>query len=254
MEQTNSETGTEPVLTKKEQKAIKREEREAERNRRIRSRNLKKNLKRGIILAIVVFAVIGIGKMMQQSAATSAVVATESMIIKTDDWVKGSTESPVVLVEYLDFECEACGAYYPLVKRISEEYGDKVTFVTRYFPLPGHQNSMTSALAVEAAGRQGKYWEMHDLLFEEQKNWGERPAADPAIFEEYAKQLGLDMERFAQDIDSEEVRDRIIRDRDEGNRLGVNGTPSFFLNGNKIDNPRGYEAFIALLEGALQEY
>ena len=247
------ETEQQPNISKKERKAIKKQEREDERNRQNRNRNLKKHLKRGIILAIVVLSVVGIGKLMQQSATTSAVVSTEVLTVKADDWVKGNKDATVTLVEYLDFECEACGAYYPLVKRLSEEYADRVTFVSRYFPLPSHRNSMTSALAIEAAGRQGKYWEMHDLLFEEQQTWGELAAPDPAIFEGYAKQLGLDMERYAQDVNSEEARARIIRDRDEGTRLGVNATPTFFLNGEKLQNPRGYEAFVSLLEDVLQQ-
>ena len=178
-----------------------------------------------------------------QRPMTSANANTDLLTVVADDYTKGLVGSPVTVIEYLDFECEACGAYFPLVKRLSQEYNDKILFVVRYFPLPGHKNSMTSALAVEAAGRQGKYWEMHDLVFEEQKKWGERAAADPTIFERYAEQLGLDMERFTQDVGSQEVKDRVLRDRDAGTQLGVNGTPSFFLNGNKIQNPQGYEAF-----------
>ena len=112
---------------------------------------------------------------------------------------------------------------------------------------------MTSALAMEAAGKQGKYWEMHDLLFEEQQNWGERQASNPTIFEQYAEQLGLDIEQFKQDVDSQEVKDRVVSDRDTGIRLGVNSTPTFFLNGEKIQNPRGYEAFKSLLDEALKQ-
>ena len=90
-------------------------------------------------------------------------------------------------------------------------------------------------------------------MFEEQKKWGERPAPDPAIFEQYAEQLDLDMERFKQDVASTEVKDRVVRDRDAGNDLNVTGTPTFFLNDEKIQNPRGYEAFVALLEDALKQ-
>mgnify|MGYP001461620515 CR=1 FL=1 len=242
-----------PDLTKKERKEIKRQEREDERVRQIRKRQTKKYITRLVVLSVVVLSIVGVWKLMQQSATSSALVSSEVLQVQADDWVKGNIDATVTLVEYLDFECEACGAYYPLVKRLSEEYGDRVTFVSRYFPLPNHRNSMTSASAIEAAGRQGKYWEMHDLLFEEQQNWGELAAPDPAIFERYAEQLGLDMERFKQDVASEEVRNRIVRDRDAGSRLGISGTPTFFLNGEKIQNPRGYEAFVSLLEDALQQ-
>lgn len=110
---------------------------------------------------------------------------------------------------------------------------------------------MTSALAVEAAGRQGKYWEMHNLLFENQRDWGEKQAPDPKIFENYARNIGLDMEQYTRDIASPELKARIERDRKEGQKLGLSGTPSFYLNGKKIENPRGYEDFKALIQAEI---
>ena len=89
--------------------------------------------------------------------------------VASDDWIKGNKDASVTLVEYMDFECEACGAYYPLINQLEEEFKNEVRFVNRYFPLPGHKNGLLSALAVEAAGKQGKYWEMHDILFETKK-------------------------------------------------------------------------------------
>lgn len=139
-----------------------------------------------------------------------------------------------------------------MVKRLSEEYKDRVKFVVRYFPLPGHQNSMTSASAVEAAGKQGKYWEMHDIVFENQRDWGEKQNATPEIFEGYAKQLGLNFTKFQQDVTSQEVKNRIERDKNTGTKLGIQGTPTFFLNGKKIENPRGYEEFKKMLDDALK--
>jgi len=125
-----------------------------------------------------------------------------------------------------------------------------VKFVVRYFPLPGHKNSMTAASAVEAAGKQGKYWEMHDVVFENQRDWGEKQIATPVIFEGYAKQLGLDLTKFQQDVISQEVKSRIERDKNTGTTLGIQGTPTFFLNGIKIENPRGYEEFKKILDDA----
>ena len=95
------------------------------------------------------------------------------------------------LIEYLDFECEACGAYDPVVKKLQNEFSNDLLVVIRYFPLPGHKNSMTAALAVEAAGRQGKFWEMHDALFENQKSWGEKSAPDPELLLNMRKESGL---------------------------------------------------------------
>ena len=186
----------------------------------------------------------------EKKAVTTADSAT-LLAIAPDDYVKGNPEAPVTLVEYLDFECEACGAYFPVVQELAKAYPDDLKIVTRYFPLPSHRNSMTAALAVEAAGRQGKYWEMHDLLFTEQKNWGEKPAPTPAVFEAYAEQLGLNMEQFKADVASPEVKARVQRDFAAGEQLGNTGTPSFYLNGKKIENPNGLEAFKALIDAEL---
>lgn len=176
---------------------------------------------------------------------------TELTAIAPDDHTKGPENAPVVLIEYLDMECEACRAYYPLVKQLEQEYPDDLLVVKRYFPLPGHRNGMTAALAVEAAAQQGKYNEMHDLLFEQQPNWGEKAVANPSLFVAYAEQIGLDMEQYQTDVASDETRARVERDVESGLALGARGTPTFILNGKRIDNPQGYEAFIALIEAEL---
>jgi len=240
--------------SKKERKEERKKEKEVEQTRKIQTRKTKNFLTRNLVILAILASGFGLWRLSQQTTAPlSSADSADILQIKDNDWVKGNPNSTVTLIEYLDFECEACGAYYPLVKQLSEEYIDDILFVSRYFPLPGHRNSMTSALAIEAAGKQGKYWEMHDLLFEEQQNWGERPSAEPSIFEGYAERLGLDMERFKQDVNSQEAKDRVEEDRNAGVNLGVNGTPSFFLNGEKIDNPRGYEAFKSLLENSLNQ-
>ena len=182
-----------------------------------------------------------------------AVANKELLTVVQSDWVKGAENAQVTVVEYLDFECEACRVYYPIVKQLTADYKDKVKFVVRYFPLPGHKNSMTSALAVEAAGRQGKFWEMHDLLYEKQTEWGENGKATPEVFEKYAQELGLNMDQYKIDTKNSEVKKRITRDRDTGTALGVQGTPTFFVNGDKIPNPRGIADFKNLLDGFLNE-
>ncbi len=171
--------------------------------------------------------------------------------VTADDYTKGAPDGGVVLVEYLDFECEACGAYYPIVKGLEEQFGKEVTFVARYFPLPGHRNGLPAALAAEAAARQGKFWEMHDMLFERQKDWGEKQAQTPELFEGYASELGLDMEKFRVDVASAEVKARVQRDIDSGRALGVNSTPSFFLDGERLQNPQSEQEFWKVLETAV---
>jgi protein-disulfide isomerase len=177
---------------------------------------------------------------------------TAVLEIKANDWSVGPVDAKVTLVEYLDFECEACGAYYPLTTQLKEEYKDSMRFVVRYFPLPGHKNSKPSAYAVEAAGKQGKFWEMYNILFINQKNWGEGQVADQNIFEKYAVEIGLDIEQWKKDVASPEVAKRVEDSYKEAVSLGLQGTPSFFLNGKKITNPQGYDAFKKLIEAGLK--
>ncbi len=213
----------------------------------------------GIIIATVVLLIGGVffaSKMGSSNSPTSASAPVSDdqkklLEVVPDDYIKGNKEASVTLIEYLDFECEACGAYYPLVKQLAEEFKTDVRFVNRYFPLPGHKNGLPAALAVEASARQGKYWEMHDKLFAEQKNWGEKPAADPKIFEGYAQQIGLNMDQFKKDVASKEVKDRVERDKNSGTKLGVSGTPTFFLNGDKIPNPKTPEDFKTFINAAI---
>ena len=214
----------------------------------------------GIILLTVVVLIGGVFFASKMSSPSSSETSNSTPVsdeqkklleVVSDDYIKGNKEASVTIVEYMDFECEACGAYYPLVKQLSEEFKADVRFVNRYFPLPGHKNGLPAALAVEAAARQGKYWEMHDKLFAEQKNWGEKPAADPKIFEGYALQIGLNMDQFKKDLASKEVKDRVERDKNSGTRLGVSGTPTFFLNGNKIPNPKSPDDFKSFINTAI---
>jgi len=236
-------------MTKQERRELRQQEKREEELQRHHSRLIKKWTK----ILIMFFVALSIGGLVWYSATRPTTPTDELLSIKTDDWIKGNKDAQVTLVEYLDFECEACGAYYPLVKRLSEEYNDRVRFVIRYFPLPGHKNGLPAALAAEAAGKQEKYWEMYDMLFENQKSWGEKLSPDPSIFEGYAQELGLDLVKFKQDVNSQEVRNRVERDKSSGVKLGIQGTPSFFLNGKKIENPRGYDDFNALIQLAVDK-
>lgn len=143
-------------------------------------------------------------------------------------------DNNVTFVEFLDFECEACGAAYPFVEQLRKDYAGRVTFVARYFPLPGHRNSRTAAWAVEAAARQGKFEEMYQRMFETQRQWGEQQESMAPLFRTYAKDLGLDMAQYDRDVNSPSVVQRVQKDFDDGQALGVTGTPSFFLNGKKL--------------------
>lgn len=185
------------------------------------------------------------------SAPATSEETANILAVVSDDYVKGNPEANVTLVEYLDFECEACGAYYPLIKQLNTDFPSELRIVTRYFPLPGHKNSMTAALAVEAAAKQNKYWEMHDILFETQEEWGNKQVPTPQVFEEYARQLGLDIEKFKADVADPVTKTRVERDFDASEKLGNSGTPSLFVNGKRIDNPRSYDAFKALIQAEI---
>jgi protein-disulfide isomerase len=147
----------------------------------------------------------------------------------------GDPKAPVTLEEFGDFECPPCGVLHPILKGIETEYGPtKVRIIFREFPLvPNHVHALAAARAAEAAGLQGKFWEMHDLIYEHQKDWHEAFDVRP-IFEGYAKTIGLDVAQFARDNTSEIVERRIFLDGKRGHSLGVQGTPTVFLNGKEV--------------------
>lgn len=168
--------------------------------------------------------------------------------------VIGANSKGVVMVEYGDFQCPACGGYHPIVKQVVEKYKNDIKFQFRNFPLQQiHQNARAAARTAEAAGKQGKYWEMHDQLYSTQKNW-EQSTAVNTIFESYATQLGLNLEKFKTDFASTGVNETINADFAEGQRLGVDSTPSFFLQGKKIEElPRDVEGFSKLIDQAIKD-
>ncbi len=180
-------------------------------------------------------------------------LSVEDMKILPGDWVKGDINSNIVLIEYSDLQCPACGAYYPFMKQLTTEFGDKIAFVYRHFPLKQlHKHAEAAARAAEAAGKQGKFWEMHDILFERQQMWSAKLTVK-ATFSEYAKELGLDVDKFEKDADSLEIRGKVENNFLSGERNKVNSTPSFFLNGTKLQNPRGYEEFKEVINNAIKE-
>jgi protein-disulfide isomerase len=146
----------------------------------------------------------------------------------------GPERAPLVLEEFGDYQCPPCGAFYPEVEQLRADYGDKLRLVFRHYPLPqAHPYALVAAHATEAAGLQGKFWEMHDRIYRTQRDWSK--AADArAIFTSYAQALGLDMTRFAHDMASADVDARIVADHARGESLGVHATPTFFLNGREL--------------------
>jgi protein-disulfide isomerase len=167
--------------------------------------------------------------------------------------VRGNSNAPVTLEEFADFQCSACGAYHPELKKIEAEFGERLKVVFRENPLyPNHLYSIVAAHAAEAAGLQGEnyFWLMHDKLFENQKTWSEATDKDAAIllFVDYAKQIGVDPDRFMRDLNGEAVAQRLFQDGKRGHALGVEGTPTFFVNGKEAKGeswkPEGLRAMI----------
>lgn len=158
-----------------------------------------------------------------------------------------ATAQKVEILKYSDFQCPACRNVVPMEEQLESEFGDMVEITYKHFPLSGFQFSRLAAHSTEAAREQGKFREMHDLIFEHQAEWSRGNARE--IFESYAEQLNLDMEQFREDVESEEIAARVERDRQEGMRRMVNSTPTFFVNGRKLQqNPQNYEQFKSIVE------
>ncbi len=173
--------------------------------------------------------------------------------VAEEEWWRGNKDSTIHLVEYSDFQCPACATRQPLIEDIIQEFGQHIKLVYRHFPLNSiHDNAQAAAEASEAAGRQGKFWEMHDLLFQNQAEWEKKSSTEAvATFTGYALDLGLDIDKFIDDAESGSVSKAVNEDYDSGIDAGVNSTPSFFLNGEKI-NPRNHEEFRTLIREAIE--
>lgn len=164
-----------------------------------------------------------------------------------------SPEDPeVTVVEFLDFECEACGAAYPYVEDLRKVYGDRVEFVIRYFPLPGHLNSENAAVAVEAASRQGALEEMYTMMYETQIEWGEATESKAAVFRGYAESLGLDLAAYDEAVASPATLERVRADFNAGVELGVDQTPTFFVDDVPIELT-SFEDIEKAIVGALED-
>lgn len=216
------------------------------------------NKTKWIIFSVIVVAIIGgIIFLDKQNETTfkgdAAKVITEGPIA---DHVYGSADQRVVLIEYGDFQCPACGRMYPVIKQLKEKYKQQLTFVFRNMPLTNsHPNALAAATVAEAAGLQGKYYEMHDKLFEAQQAWsGASIAERTAVFEGYASELGLNIDNYRKDLSQNSVSAKIARDRATSRTFNANQTPTFVLDGQKIDETLSTdpEAFVKKIEDALK--
>ncbi|HET8864687.1 MAG TPA: thioredoxin domain-containing protein [Gracilimonas sp.] len=183
-------------------------------------------MKRGLFLFTIV-AVMFSGSLMAQETEVS--------------------EAKINLVKYSDYQCPACKYFVSIEERLKQEYGDDISITTKHFPLNMHEFAQLASRAAEAARVQGKYQEMHDLIFAGQEQWAQGNAE--AMFIGYAKSLDMDVEKFRSDLNSAEMQRIVMADKREGMNLNVNSTPTFYINGTRVEqNPRTFEAFKAIID------
>lgn len=202
------------------------------------------------ILAVLVVGFVGFlifnGQSDSNEPSNSAISASQH--------TQGAGNKNVTLIEYGDFQCPSCASYFPVLQQVKEKYGDDITFQFRHFPLTQiHQNAMAAHRAAEAASKQGKFWEMHDLLYERQNLWAQSSNAAQQM-EDYATELALNVDQFKTDYQSSDVNGVINADLAAGKEVEVTGTPTFVLNGQKIDSPEPtLEAFSKVIDEALSQ-
>lgn len=216
-------------------------------------RGMSTNLKMTIGLIVAALVAIGVTVYISKSGESTAAAtgANDERLVRPDSHkLSTAADGKVTLVEFLDFECEACGALYPQMERLRAEYGDRITFVVRYFPLPGHANGEPAARAVEAAAAQGKFEEMYQKMFETQSTWGEQQTSQDQVFLGFAAELGLDTAAFQAAFADPATAARVQKDQDDGISLGVDRTPTVYLNGEPVDGP-SYDSLKERIDKAL---
>ena len=230
-------------MTKREIKAMRR----MEKYERTRQGSNSSNLTKWIIIALgsaLFLAFFGFVIILIKQSKNKPVE------ISSAGWVRGSKDAKTTLVEYGDFQCPACRAAEPFIRSAMKDFDGRLKFVFKHFPLTSiHPNAMLAARAAEAAGRQNKFFEMHDWLYDNQDSWAGLSGADArAKMNDAAKALKLDTDQFTKDMDSREIADKISANQSEGINLGVNSTPTFYLDNKKIDNnPQNYDDFKKLI-------
>lgn len=203
----------------------------------------------GLIILLIVGVVVGVAWYKQSSAPTPAEAQ-----VRADSHMDGPADAKVTLVEFGDYQCPACGQAEPVIEQIRKDYADKsFRFVFRHFPLSIHPNAPVAAEAAEAAAAQGKFWEMHALLYQNQSSWSE--ASDPVgQFTQYAKQVGVaDIAQFEREVKGASYATRIRADQKDGNSLSVQVTPTFFLNGQKLEGVQAYDDLKQKIDSLLEQ-
>jgi protein-disulfide isomerase len=197
-----------------------------------------------VVLGIIVVLLLG-GAIWYSSKVTS----TSNEGVTITEHIKGNKDATVTLVEYSDLQCPACASFQPVLQTVLDTYGDRLRFEYKHFPLPIHQYAQQAAIAAEAASQQGKFFEFHDKLFAEQKTWSASPVPQ-TFFVAYATDLGLDVELFKRHLKSSLLRDKVKQDLEDARKLELTGTPTFFLNGKKMEFD-SFESFVNQIAQAI---
>lgn len=186
-----------------------------------------------ISLATLLIIIGGVLLFSRTSSEVTSKKADPSLLVKSDSEKIGSSSATLTLVEFGDYQCPACGNYHYFIKQLLNDFNGKINFVFRNFPLTQHKNAKISSYAAEAAGLQNKFEEMHNKIYETQDDWSNSNDAR-SVFISYAKDLGLDVDKFIKDIESEAIKQKIERDLNDGFTLQINETPTLYLNGVKL--------------------
>lgn len=211
----------------------------------------------GVLIAVFALVVVVVafatrtspGGSDEEAASTSSAVS----VVREDSHVLSDAgEGAPVLVEFLDFECESCRAAFPFVEQLRQEFAGELTFVIRYFPIPSHANAVNAAVAVDAAAQQGKIEEMYTRMYETQTEWGEQQTSKADVFRGFAQEMGLDMEAYDSAVADPATLERVEQDRQDGLALGVQGTPTFFLDGELLQ-PASTEDFRTQVDAAVND-
>ncbi len=240
---------TDQNLSKKERHELRRQAKLAARESTGKKRKTAQVLLWSFIIIFVAGTITLMAGLASKGGPAAQFIGGTVKAADDSDWIKGAPlkDTKVTLIEYSDFQCPACLAYYPIVKQLNQEFKN-LTIVYRYFPLSQHANAWPAAQAAEAAGQQGKFWEMHNMLFDNQNTWA-GSASPEEIFNAYAQTLGLDMNKFKTDFNSAETKTKIQADY-QGGASEIDGTPTFFLNDKKIQNPQNYADFRSIIQQA----
>lgn len=228
-------------------KEEKRRIREAKKQAAKRKEKMNSLLVKAVVFVMVPLIIY----VLYQGLFTRAPIYSPDQISETDH-VRGSDRSDLTIVIYADFQCPACFTETELIARAWPQIRDRVRIVFRNYPLDNHRHAFLAARYAEAAGKQGRFWEMHDYLYAYQQSWSVLNNATE-VFDDYALQLGLDMDQLQADINSDEIRTKIIADQQGGTRAGVRSTPALFFNGRQVSNPRSVGELIEMVNNAIAE-